>query len=80
MCPEVVQATLLSVSSWTLDTLHDAAVFMLNNRQWGMGVQRETHEVSPSTAWLCVRRWVGAGRAGNLATVGSRGWKAVGLS
>lgn len=57
MCGEVAQATLLSGNSWTPDTVHGTAVFMLHNTQCGMGVQRETHEVSLSATWLSVGRW-----------------------
>lgn len=72
----MVQATLLSGNSWTLDTVHDATVLMLDSTQCGTGVQMETHEVSLSTTWLSVGRWGqaegetqggggrGAGRAG----------------
>ena len=78
MCGEVAQATLLSGNSWTPDTVHGTAVFMLHNTQCGMGVQRETHEVSLSATWLSVGRWgqaegEGRGRPGEAHSHASPG-------
>lgn len=54
------------------DTLHDAAVFISDNRQCGTGVQREMHEVSSLTTWLSVGSQGEAGRGGRPTKEGGR--------
>lgn len=79
-CREVAWGDPALCRQLKLDTVHDTAVLTLDSRQCGMGGQRETHKVGPSTAWLSAGSRGGkggdsGGGSGREGDPGTGGWQ-----